>query len=270
MSSPPKSKTFIILSPPRSASTILFRYLYEFVPGPKKCFHEPACPAHGYKFAEADWKTFVHPDHYEPNYDPVHQRIMTSLRENPLTIIKDMAVPFKDFALPHLDAMTTASQVYGVFLVRDPRESLYSHYLKCERHITPGLRQFLGFNETYELIQEFQRRGIPTLVVRSEDFVRDPASILERISTLLGVRIPIELTWQPLPQDFDYYTEWHECKQRPYVERWHGDACRSTGFRPPQSRLNKDVDPRYGELYQEFLDTMMDVYVKIVPGLLTV
>jgi hypothetical protein len=238
--------------------------LYQFAPGSKRCFHEPACPAQGHKFAEQYWHAYAEPKYFEPDYEPVHQLIMTSLRENSLTIIKDMSTAFKNFTQDHLTEMQSVSDVYGVFLIRDPDESLYSVYQKCDRQLTQGLIEFLGFRETVEMIRMFRRQSIPHMVIRSEDFNKYPAKTIERISQMIGLEIPFVPKWAPLPADFDFYEEWHECKKPPIIEQWHGEACRCTGFGGPRPVSTKIVDAKHLELYNGFLRSMTEAYHHII------
>jgi hypothetical protein len=106
------------------------------------------------------------------------------------------------------------AKLTNAYLIRDPAHVVAS-YAKVRGE--PTLAD-LGFTQQAEL---FRAYGGP--VLDSADLLRDPAGVLEKLCTALGIAWdPAMLSWEPGPRDTDGV--W-----APY---WYSAVVASTGFAP--------------------------------------
>lgn len=137
------------------------------------------------------------------------------------------------------------NQTVNVLLIRDPQEVLASLVRQLPN---PGLVDTgLGFQS--ELVDELTVRGQKPLVLDSRETLLDPAGVLSRLCTVLGIDFDSKmLEWEagPLPED------------GVWARHWYGNVHRSTGFQPYRPK----TDPFPAEL-EELLEECRPHYERL-------
>jgi hypothetical protein len=253
------NKIFCILTPPRSRSTLLFRYLYMLKLG--KYFHEPATPCFGFKYAKQYWDIWAE-DGVCEHYPDMHKKIMEAHQQGHV-IIKDMITPFFSEALTSFKDVDPKC-IYPIILIRNPITALNSMYTKMGT-IDPKVEKFLGYDSILPIINTFSAMGVRApLVFDSDDLVRSPEATISQIRDFTGLDIPFKPTWDPLPSEFDFKTEWHEYKKRDQIYHWHGDAIMSSGFKSRLEKTSTTVAEKDRETYDKILSSLNIIYRHIL------
>ncbi|MEV7007419.1 sulfotransferase family protein [Streptosporangium sp. NPDC051022] len=108
-------------------------------------------------------------------------------------------------------------QVEHTFLIRDPMETIPSHYA-----LNPDVRsEQIGFGHLYALFAAVRRAsGRTPVVIDARDLVKTPDRIVRAYCEQVGIPyIPAALRWAP--------GERHEWRQ---TRTWHLDVSRSSGI----------------------------------------
>lgn len=227
---------------PRSLSTALERVFIER--GDFEVFHEPfsvvyylherrAAPA----LAEADAAETA-------DYPTVREQILRAAERGPVCF-KDMAYHGADHLTrddPFLDRLT------HLFLIREPRQTLASHYAK-----NPQLTcEEVGYEQQARLFDHLCARGGETpLVIAAEDLQRVPKEVIAAVERRLGLAArPDTVRWQP-----GFQPQWSVWKS------WHQEVAESGGIRSGQTKYAQTVDnhPRLAELlahHQPFYEAL--------------
>lgn len=218
---------------PRSLSTALERVFIER--GDFVVIHEPfsvlyymleqrANPVH----AEFDGTEMA-------NYSLIRDRIIETARRR--------AVCFKDMCYHcHDDLIKDARflrSVTNVFLIRDPRQAIASHFAKnpnvtCEE---------IGYEKEASVFRRvWELTGNSPLVISAEDLQQDPAGTMSALCNRIGLAHRADvLTWQP-----GHFEQWDNWKQ------WHSEVAGSNGIYEGQTEYARTVDndSRLGEYYE--------------------
>ena len=103
------------------------------------------------------------------------------------------------------------------FIVRDPKQTISSHYAVKPTVTCPEI----GYERLYELFELVRAAaGREPLVLRAERLVREPAAVVEAFCAYTGLPfLPEALTW-----DAGDRPEWRRHRA------WHVDAAGSAGF----------------------------------------
>ena len=128
----------------------------------------------------------------------------------------------------------------NVFLIRHPARVVASYAQKRE---SPTLAD-IGFAQQAALYDELaDRTGRAPLVIDSADIRADPAAMLDRLCTALGIAfLPQMLRWPAGPKDFDGV----------WAPHWYGAVHRSTGIDGAEGPL-PDLPPAYADLAAQAL-----------------
>lgn len=138
------------------------------------------------------------------DYEAIRDRILHTARERPVCF-KDMCYHCHD----HLrEDDVFLRQTNHVFLIRDPRQSIASHFAKnpdvtCEE---------IGYESEASIFRRvWELNSEPPLVVAAEDLQRDPAGIVNAMCNRIGLeRRADALSWQPgHHEQWDNWKEWH-------------------------------------------------------------
>ena len=125
-----------------------------------------------------------------------------------------------------------------VFLVRDPRPTISSHYAIKPTVTCPEI----GYEWLWELFELLRAAsGRTPLVLRSEAVLRDPAAEVEAFCAAVGLPfLPGALHWSPGDRP-----EWQRHRG------WHLDTINSSGFTASGNRHQATVDnhPRLRAFY---------------------
>jgi hypothetical protein len=133
---------------------------------------------------------------------------------------------------PHiavLDSPGMLTAVHHVFLIRDPRAAIPSHYA-----INPAVTlEEIGYSYQYAMFQRIRDdTGRTPLVIDAADLVADPAAAVRRFCAHVGVPfIASALAWEAGE---------HRAWER--TSHWHRDVSRSNGFHRPGRTYRDSVD----------------------------
>ena len=125
-----------------------------------------------------------------------------------------------------LDHPRELAGVTHTFIVRDPKQTISSHYAVKPTVTCPEI----GYERLYELFELVRAAtGREPLVIRAERLVREPARVVETFCSYTGLPfLPEALTWRAGDRP-----EWQRHRA------WHVDAIASAGF---QDRRNAYPD----------------------------
>lgn len=147
--------------------------------------------------------------------------------------------------LPGMDR-AWVHRLHNVLLIRDPAEVVES-YLKSRATVAPADIGLLQQAELFDTLAE--RSGQAPPVIDADDFLRDPAALLQALCTRLGIAFTERmLRWPAGPRDSDGV--W-----APY---WYDAVWRSTGFEPWRPR-----DPRLAGEAQRVADACRPAYERL-------
>ena len=136
------------------------------------------------------------------------------------TFFKDMSYYVED----RLDDLAPLmADMAAVFLIRDPRFSLAS-YARLDPSFSLAEA---GLESQWRHLEWLRARGVPAMVVESEEVCNDPARAIRAICDFSGVPFMEDaLTWDrsTVPDD------WIQARG------WHRSSMESTGFSPPDDR----------------------------------
>jgi len=124
-----------------------------------------------------------------------------------------------------------------VFLIRHPSLMIHSF----SKVIPEVVLDDLALKQQWELLQQFQERGLQPLVVDSASILKDPSSSLPRLCQALDLPFePSMLLWTPgpLPQDGAWATY------------WYGSVHASSGLKKKEE-LPGSIPARYHSLLKE-------------------
>jgi hypothetical protein len=136
-----------------------------------------------------------------------------------------------------------------VFLVRDPRPTISSHYAIKPTVTCPEI----GYEWLWELFELLWAvGGRRPLVIRSEDVLRDPAAEVEAFCAAVGLPfLPGALRWTPGDRP-----EWQRHRG------WHVDTINSSGFTASANSYQATVDNH--PLLRAFYDHHFPFYQRII------
>lgn len=98
-------------------------------------------------------------------------------------------VPGVDLKMVH--AVRDSRAVAFSWTRKRPRPEVHWETAYVPRH-SPA-RSALAWEASNDLIAALARRGVPTLIVRYEDFIRDPGNTIEELATFLDLTLPPKL-----------------------------------------------------------------------------
>ncbi len=220
-----KHKIVFLISPPRSLSVGFLRMIE--TRGDFKIFHEPSISVFDFVHFTELTKDWFQEGAYE-NFKDVKRDLFNEAAHSHV-FIKEMSFSLKEFLIEDLGLMKK-SNVYFVFLLRNPHHSIISFYHKFNR-IFEGFENVIGYRQAYELFDAIsaQAHNRP-LILFSEDLAAKPKETIEKFCRHIEIPfIETALSWKDLGRDFDA-SEWNESKVPELVHHWHGEAIRSTGF----------------------------------------
>lgn len=155
-----------------------------------------------------------------------------------------------DYEYPHLFGHPEdLAGIVHTFIVRDPRPTIASHYA-----IKPAVTcAEIGYERLFLLFElAWKATGRRPLVIRTEDLVREPATVVEAFCDHTGLPfLPHALTWSAGDRP-----EWQRTR------RWHLDASGSAGFEERRNTYRDTVDDH--PALRAFYDHHLPFYQRLV------
>ncbi|MCO6043660.1 hypothetical protein NG895_07050 [Aeoliella sp. ICT_H6.2] len=208
---------------PRSRSTALERVFMER--GDFHVIHEP--------FAALYYLHEQRAAAVEAELDTSQPSDFTAIRDRILNHSQTSNVFFKDMCYhchDHLiDDKTMLEKVDHVFLVRDPKPTIASHFAK-----NPDVTmEEIGYERQASLFDVVHRvEGSPPIVVCAETLVAEPTLILSELCQRLGIpHYPEAIRWSSGQQE-----EWKDWQS------WHEGVADSQGLSRQHTRYDRTVD----------------------------
>ncbi len=188
--------------------------------GDHRVFSEPFSIA--YYFGPEQVSERFGTSHPEATFESVLRRVLRAARDGPV-FVKEMA-----YQLGPLPVEEVVARVVNTFLIRDPAFALPS--LAARWPDFTGAEA--GYAAQHELWRTAAGRGLPTVVIDSDDLRADPEAVAGCWCDAVGIeRRPDALLWKPgMPEDW-----------RPWAE-WMTRAAASTGFDPPSREPAPPID----------------------------
>lgn len=232
------------ISPPRSLSVAFLRMIHarkDFT-----IFHEPSQWA---------WNKF---NHYEltqswfkkdipQNFEQVKQEIFDAAQQTAV-FVKEMSFAVEEFLLKDQE-LITKSNVYFVFLLRNPHDVTISFYRKTTK-MFDGFSETIGYKACYNIFEHINHHAInKPIILFTEDLYSNPEATVKKFCDHIGIPFKEEsMHWENLGTDFTG-TEWHEIKHSQFTHHWHGEAIYSTKFgKPATYKIDAQGHPTFEEI----------------------
>jgi len=174
------------------------------------------------------------------------------------------------FALANIidEEFITNPDVYFVFLLRKPQDTIISFYLK-HSIMEEDFSEWLGYKPSYDIFQKIiANSSKKPLILFSEELSSSPESTIKKFCEY--VQIPFleeSLTWKSLDEEADLYVLWHETKKKDAVTHWHGNAINSRRFTPLTTyEVDQHGFPTFGEVQNPSdREKIFTIYEEILP-----
>ncbi len=235
---------------PRSVSTALERVFIER--GDFSVMHEPFSMVYYMHEQRADAAHVNFDSDEAVDYDSIRNRILQAAERRPICF-KDMCYHCHDHLI-HDEAFL--EKTTHVFLIRDPRQTIASHYAKNPKVTS----EEIGYEKQASVFRKVkQLTGAPPAVIAAEDLQDDPAGLLRALCQRIGVEDRSDaLNWPAGQRE-----EWKNWKL------WHREVAQSSGIQPGQTDYPDTVDNRselagFYRHHRPFFDEMRQH--RIVPG----
>lgn len=133
------------------------------------------------------------------------------------------------------------------FMIRDPRQTIASHYAAKPTVTCPEI----GYERLWDLYSLVAAGGRAPLVLRAERLLADPEGVISAFCAYAGLPyLPEALTWQAGDRP-----EWRRHRD------WHLDAIDSAGFRDRRNAYPDTVDNN--PLLTSFYDHHLPFYERL-------
>jgi hypothetical protein len=216
-------KIVAIWAHPRSRSTALERVFMER--GDFEIVHEPFSALYYLHEKRAEAVLADFDDKQQGEFSAIRDRIV-QLAAKQQVCFKDMCYHCHDHLLAHPDFL---QQLSHVFLIRDPKEAIASHYAK-----NPNVTlDEIGYEQQASLFRAVAAcTGADPIVIRAEDLVATP----ERLVRLLCHRLQISDRPEALRWTAGQREEWKDWRA------WHDEVAKSDGIHATTKAYPTTVD----------------------------
>lgn len=165
-------------------------------------------------------------------------------RERPV-FVKEVLDYEYGYLLDHPEELAPLTHV---FMVRDPRQTIASHYAAKRTVTSPEI----GYERLWELFELVRTvAGRPPLVLRAERLLADPAAVVEAFCSYTGLPfLPEALAWEAGDRP-----EWRRHRA------WHLDAIYSAGFHDRRNTYPDTVENN--PVLRSFYDHHLPFYERL-------
>jgi hypothetical protein len=225
----------------RSASTAFLRMMIER--GDVTVAHEPFLA-----MTEEGVVTLPSPDGGEMTARSMKEllALLVELSRDRPVFVKEVLDYEYTYLLDHPEELAPHTHT---FMVRDPRQTIASHYA-AKRTVTSPEIGYERLWELHELVRSVGER--PPLVLRAERLLADPAGVVEAFCSYTGLHfLPDALRW-----DAGDRPEWQRHRA------WHLDAINTAGFQDRRNTYPDTVDNN--ATLRSFYDHHLPFYERLV------
>jgi hypothetical protein len=166
-------------------------------------------------------------------------------RERPVFVKEVLDYDYR-YLLDHPEELAPYTHA---FMIRDPRQTIASHYAAKRTVTSPEI----GYERLWELFELVRTAtGRPSLVLRAERLLADPAALVRTFCAYAGLPFrPDALTW-----DAGDRPEWRRHRA------WHLDAIDSAGFHDRRNAYADTVDNN--PVLRSFYDHHLPFYERLL------
>ncbi len=227
---------------PRSLSTALERVFIER--GDFAVMHEPFSVVYYLHERRAAAAHAVFDQDEVTDYGSIRSGILEAAKQHPV-FFKDMCYHCHGHLM---DDESFLQRMTNVFLIRDPRQAIASHYAK-NPNVTS---EEIGYEKQANVFRKISElTGTPPAVIAAEDLQQDPAGMVSALCRKLRLDDrPDALSWQVGERE-----EWHNWRE------WHSEVAQSTRIQSSRTDYAATVDNHAGlaafyRYHQPYYDEM--------------
>lgn len=244
-------KLIILVSPPRSLSTVFARMMENR--GDCITFNEPGITT----FASLHNVHLNLQSKIEYDYTPTVSKIKAAHNTNNV-FVKEMFFAADEYLLTQ--EFMKNPDCYFIFLVRNPHASSISHAKKLYAFnnsyelpwdIKKKVHNFMSYSSFYTCYEKALNECINTpYIIITEDLINDPQNTITKFCTYVGIPMKDSyLQWQPYDSSLSVPQAWNDNKTNETVALWHDVALASTGFTQPATyAVDANGEPTFEEI----------------------
>lgn len=215
-----KRKIIALWASPRTLSTPFERFFLER--NDTIVFHEPffsACYYSEQRITRRPLPLDISSEKRAQNY-PQTMKLLLQDDKKPISFFKDMAFYSNEYLMKNCPEFF--SQVINTFIIRDPRNTLISHY-----NISPDIEKYqeeMGFKEQlalFKYVTEILKQ--PAIVVDAALFCKNPHSVVKQYCKMVDIAFDASSVQWEMGKKFAQWADWGD---------WHSDVENSQGIYP--------------------------------------
>lgn len=239
-------KTVFLISPPRSLSVAFLRMM-------EACryftiLNEPFISAFAANIeSERELTQGWWNENAPTEYCQAEACVIKHMQKGPV-FIKEIAFAIDEY-MQQDNPFIGNTDVYFIFLVRNPHHMLCSYY-KGLGAIVEKFEYLAAYEQCYRLYMLVKdKHPNAPLIILSEDLYNDPEKTAQKVCNAVDIPYTKQmLHWQSLDSSFTG-KEWHDLKNNGWIEKWHSDAMHSTGIGKPRSyEVDANGQPTFSEV----------------------
>ncbi|MFA6303126.1 MAG: hypothetical protein WC627_08355 [Legionella sp.] len=264
--SPNDNKLIVVLSNPRSNSTVSVR-IWEARHDDFVIMCEPGVLAYNKEMLTAQQRPELTEKLFEwgmPTFNEVRKTITQELQNHDV-FIKDTVFAAKHYLNTELPGISSPSSSF-FFLLRDPADGLVSNYKVLPISMDENLRDAWSYEHMFHLYQNIKQLNKNVHLIRSQDLINNPEETVQMMCQKAKVEYkPSCLQWDPLIDKREIGTY---CR---FVPNWQDTVALSSGIDKnlSQSKAKRDannaptfeeIPPAHREGYIEFYNEQIRYY----------
>mmetsp|Transcript_14614 Transcript_14614/g.15135 ORF Transcript_14614/g.15135 Transcript_14614/m.15135 type:complete len:279 (-) Transcript_14614:19-855(-) len=241
----------IIVTHPRSLSTILFRTLTNN--SQNVSFFEPFTR---FWINSAEIKLKNYSTHTKEDFKKsIESKIVEAEKEDKFLLIKDMCHIPEEYFLDYIKKLNETRTVKLVYLVRHPKAAYHSYNKKLNisrEEVKNKFKIITMFQPLWEMYEKHKGK-----VIIAEDFQEEPSRVMKELYEHIGMEFKEEyMKFKPLIEE-GVPEDWKAISLH-----WYDEALSSTEVKPGKTDLSKIVID--DEEVKEKMESQMSYYEKIL------
>lgn len=248
-------KTIILISTPRSLSTVFLRMMA--ARGDFNIFNEPGIETfHELKNKDTTCDAARHET--VPSFHEIQERLLNAQQEGNV-FVKEMFYAAQAYLLT--DMFIRSPDCHVIFIVRNPHHASISLFKKLSLMVAgdqqklwqlkSDLPDYLSYASLYSCYQHVQRNGAnPPYVIIAQELAANPRTVVAELCYAVGIpMLEHSLSWQALDQSFEDKDIWNDGRTPSGAHLWYDRAMCSTGFAAlPDYKVDHNGNPTFEEI----------------------